>query len=50
MNYHQLESRIERVLTMVHNNQNYWVCGVCPSAGVLKTIEHNNNKKKVRGP
>jgi hypothetical protein len=27
--------------TMVYNIQNYWVFGLCPSFGILKTREHN---------
>jgi hypothetical protein len=26
---------------MVHNTQNYWVFGLCPSSGILKTRERN---------
>jgi hypothetical protein len=29
------------VLTMVYNNQNRWLCGFCPSPGILNTIKHN---------
>jgi hypothetical protein len=25
---------------MVHNTQNYWLFGLCPSSGILKTREH----------
>jgi hypothetical protein len=34
-------SRFWRVLTMVHNTQNYWVFGLCPSSGILETRKHN---------
>jgi hypothetical protein len=26
---------------MVYNSQNYWVFGLHPSSGILKTVEHN---------
>jgi hypothetical protein len=26
---------------MVYNTRNYWVFGLCPSSGILKTIEQN---------
>jgi hypothetical protein len=26
---------------MVHNTQNYWVLGLCPLSGILKTREQN---------
>jgi hypothetical protein len=26
---------------MVHNTQNYWVFGLCPSSGIVKTTEHS---------
>jgi hypothetical protein len=26
---------------MVYNTQNYWVLGLCPLSGILKTKEHN---------
>jgi hypothetical protein len=26
---------------MVYNTQNYWVFGLCPSSGILKTREYN---------
>jgi hypothetical protein len=29
------------VLMMVHNIQNYWGFGLCPSSGILKTGNHN---------
>jgi hypothetical protein len=29
------------VLTMVHNSQNYWVFGPCPSSGILETKKDN---------
>jgi hypothetical protein len=32
---------IWRVLTMIHNIQNYWVSGLCPSSGILNTKNHN---------
>jgi hypothetical protein len=28
---------LERVLTMVYNTQNYWLFGLCPLSGILKT-------------
>jgi hypothetical protein len=34
-------SRIYRVLTMVHNTQNHWDSGLCPSSGILNTRKHN---------
>jgi hypothetical protein len=32
---HLVTSRIWRVLTMVCNTQNHWVCGLYPSSGIL---------------
>jgi hypothetical protein len=29
------------VLTMMNNTQNYWVFGLCPTSGILKTRKHN---------
>jgi hypothetical protein len=29
--------RIWTILTMMHNTQNYWVSGLCPSSGILNT-------------
>jgi hypothetical protein len=29
------------VLTMVHNIQNQWDFGLCPSSGILETKKHN---------
>jgi hypothetical protein len=26
---------------MVYNTQNYWVLGLCPSSGIMKTREHD---------
>jgi hypothetical protein len=26
---------------MVYNTQNYWVFGLCPSSGVIKTRKHD---------
>jgi hypothetical protein len=26
---------------MAYNIQNYWVFGLCPSSGILKSREHN---------
>jgi hypothetical protein len=30
-------NRIQRVLRMVYNSQNYWVCGLCPFSGIPNT-------------
>jgi hypothetical protein len=30
-----------RVLTMVYNTQNHWICGLCPSSGIRNTKKHN---------
>jgi hypothetical protein len=32
-------SRIERVLTVVYNTQNYWDCRLCPSSDILNNYE-----------
>jgi hypothetical protein len=32
--------RFQRILLMVHNTQNYWVSGLCPSSGILKNRKH----------
>jgi hypothetical protein len=29
------------VLMLVHNTQNHWVSGLCPSSGVLTTRKHD---------
>jgi hypothetical protein len=35
------QTRAMKILAMVYNIQNYWVSGLRPSSGNLKTIEHN---------
>jgi hypothetical protein len=30
---------------MVYNTQNYWVFGLCPSSGILETIENTTFRK-----
>jgi hypothetical protein len=32
-------AEINQVLMMVHTAQNDWVCGICPSSGVLNTLK-----------
>jgi hypothetical protein len=32
--------KIERILTMFYDAQNYWGSGICPSSGI-KTLEHD---------
>jgi hypothetical protein len=31
---------------MVYNTQNYWVFGLCPSSGIIKSRDHNASGKK----
>jgi hypothetical protein len=32
--------RIWRILTMLYNTQNYWICGLCPSSRILNTSNY----------
>jgi hypothetical protein len=36
-------SRLECILSVI--TQNHWVCGLCPTAGILKTRRHNVSEK-----
>jgi hypothetical protein len=38
---HTAISRGWRILALVYDIQNYWVCGLCPSSGIIITREHN---------
>jgi hypothetical protein len=36
---------LERVLMMVYDVQDYWVFGLCPSSGILKTLKNTMFRK-----